>query len=639
MLAPEEPQELISGDFEPRVAIDPPAEQSVLLRFGVNVVGYLRNESGLGSAVRGYVSALRCSGAPVSLKDLSDLSVNRSEDQTLGRFDSEHPYDINLFCINADQHFVIMSSLGESFFRGRYNIGIWAWELPTFPAKWHDRFAYYDEIWVGTSFIANTLAPVSPIPVVRIPPVMTVSQVGSAQRGRSALGIASDEFVFLFVFDFHSYFERKNPLATIEAFRRAFAPYERARLLVKCVNPESDPASFAKMREQAAGGQVTILSGYWSALEMADLMASCDVYVSLHRSEGTGLTISEAMAIGKPVIATAWSGNMDFMNVANSYPVRYDLIELETSVGPYQKGETWADPSVEHAASLMCHAFEHRTEASKIGEAAAKAIEQNFSETAIARLIEPRLAVIADRHQFGTLRQGLSTGQITPKHVAYRSLVDRIRSVARATVPQDAIVAVISRGDPDLLSLGDGRRGWHFPQTGDGTYAGFNPADSATAIAHLEVLRAKGSGYLLVPATASWWLDYYKEFRQHLETCYRPIVDDETCTLFDLTVTQRDHLQGGRIDSIYLQFDSIAGQLEQLKRDSGQAEKLRALIDQNAQAAETNRAELDRRLGQIESMLAELKRQAEVKERAMSRAIATSRTASPSTPQGSSATS
>ena len=270
---------------------------------------------------------------------------------------------VNLFCVNADQHFRILQELGPEFFKNRYNIGIWAWELPRFPEEWHKCFAYYNEIWVGTSFIANTLAPVSPIPIVRIPPVLSASSVGSRLRGRRRFALGPKETMYLFVFDFHSYFERKNPLALIRAFKRAFATSDSARLIIKCVNHEANKEAFAAMEREARGHRISIYCGYWQANEVQDLVAACDVYVSLHRSEGTGLTISDAMGLGKPVIATNWSGNTDFMNESNSYPVSYKLVPLTKTHGPYCKGAIWAEPSIDHAAELMHFVYANRRHA------------------------------------------------------------------------------------------------------------------------------------------------------------------------------------------------------------------------------------------------------------------------------------
>jgi hypothetical protein len=223
---------------------------------GVNVVGYLRDESGWGAAARGYVRALRTLRIPIALTGLSDLSSNRSEDRSLEKVDADYPYDVNLVCVDAAQHFAIVSHIGAELFEDRYNIGAWAWELPRFPEKWYDRFAYYDEIWVTTSFIANALAPISPIPVVRIPPVLTSKKQASRDGGRCRLGISTEEFVYLFVFDFHSHLERKNPLALVDAFKTAFAPSESVRLVIKCVNADSNPDGFAAM---SAGSGVSDL--------------------------------------------------------------------------------------------------------------------------------------------------------------------------------------------------------------------------------------------------------------------------------------------------------------------------------------------------------------------------------------------
>jgi glycosyltransferase involved in cell wall biosynthesis len=497
---------------------------------GVNVIGYLREESGVGAAARGYVCALHALRVPVALNDLSDLSSNRSEDRALTAYDADHLYDVNLVCVDAARHFAVMSHVGAEFFEGRYNIGAWAWELPRFPERWYDRFAYYDEIWVATSFIANALAPISPVPVVRIPPVLTTRAHASRQHGRRRLGVSPKEFVYLFVFDFHSHLERKNPLALIDAFKSAFAPSEPVHLVIKCVNADSNPEGFATMSVRAQGYPISIHAGYWPSQELRDLMAACDAYVSLHRSEGTGLTITDAMALGKPVIATSWSGNTDFMDVSNSFPVRYELVELQENIGPYRAGETWADPSVEHAAESMRFVFEEREEARVRGQVAKREIETNYSEEKVANLVQHRLAVIKNRHRFPAFRQA-----IRDFFSDYRRLVGRIREAVGTAVPPGATVVVVSKGDKELLELGDGRRGWHFPQNEEGVYAGYYPADSAEAIAHLEELRSKGAEYLLLPGTALWWLEEYEGFGRHLESRYRRVQDDEACVIYALS--------------------------------------------------------------------------------------------------------
>ena len=523
-------------------------------RPGINLAGYLRTESGVGAAARGYVRALQAAGVPVALHDLSHLSGNRAEDRTLAGFNAEHPYDTNLVCAEVEPHVAVVSHLGEEHFQGRYSIGAWAWELPDFPEKWHDRFAFYDEIWVGSSFIANALAPVCPLPVVRVPPALTPESEGDRGRGRARLGVA-DEFVFLFVFDFHSRHQRKNPLAVIDAFRRAFSPGDPVRLVIKCVNPEFDRAAFAAMNERAAGYPVAIHAGYWAGSEVRDLMAACDAYVSLHRSEGTGLTVTDAMALGKPVIATDWSGSTDFLTVATGYPVRYELVRIDRHAGQYRAGEVWAEPSVEHAAELMRHVFEHRDEAAERGRAARREIVEHYSDAAVGRLVRQRLDLIAARHRFADLKRDLQSeppdldaflndyrdlGPLVPaRHLLYRRLLRRLPEAVARVVPAGATVLVVSRGDDELLQL-PGVRAWHFPRDPDGRYAGHHPADGVEAVARLEELRTAGAGFLVIPEPSLWWLDHYPEFRRHLDERGRELFrQDGVGVIYSLTEGER----------------------------------------------------------------------------------------------------
>ena len=396
---------------------------------GVNVCGYLRNETGIGAIARGYVAALQSAGVPTSLSDVSPLSPNRSEDPTLAVFDRDHPFDVNLICVNADQHFEIASHIGEEFFRDRYNIAVWFWELPSFPAAWHDRFAHYDEIWAASSFIAGTLAQVSPIPVVRMPPVLAHATHGSRLVGRRRLGVHEDEFVFLFVFDFRSQFERKNPLGLIHAFRTAFLPSDPVRLVIKCVNEDSSPSRFEEMRQASVGYPISIQTGYIAAREMRDLFASSDAYISLHRSEGLGLTMAEAMSLGKPVIATAWSGNTDFMNVGNSFLVPYTLVELSEDAGPYRAGEVWAEPSLDDAAHLMQSVYSNREEAFGRGAAAKQDIETHFSVDRVGKRISERLQLISRRVADRSAATGARAISTEPSVAGAQTLISRAPAV------------------------------------------------------------------------------------------------------------------------------------------------------------------------------------------------------------------
>lgn len=493
---------------------------------GINLSGYFRDESGWGAAGRSYIRALRALELPLALHDVSALTTNRSGDATIRAFDDAQPYDLNLVCVDPSQHFAFLSHVGASYFQDHYNIGAWAWELPRFPANWFNRFAFYDEIWVTTSFVANALAPVAPLPVVRIPPVLTPTRVGSREQGRQQLGADADEFVFLFIFDFHSHMERKNPLAVVDAFKQAFAREARARLVIKTVNAEADAAGFAALQARARGFPIRIINGYWSADAVRDLMAACDVYISLHRSEGTGLTITDAMALGKPVIATGWSGNMDFMTASNSFPVRYELVEIERGVGPYREGERWAEPSVAHAAELMRHVFEHQDQARTVGERARRDLETYFSPSAVADLIKTRLEAIRLRRDLSAFQQ-----RNWAAFRDYQELAGHLRQAVERVVPAGSTVMVISKGDDRLLELG-AARGWHLPQTEQGTYAGYHPADSEAAIAQVQAMHERGADYLLIPQPSFWWLNYYGEFANNLEQYGDKLWSDAHCIVY-----------------------------------------------------------------------------------------------------------
>jgi 2-polyprenyl-3-methyl-5-hydroxy-6-metoxy-1,4-benzoquinol methylase len=205
--------------------------------------------------------------------------------------------------------------------------------------------------------------------------------------------------VFLFVFDFASYFERKNPLATIQAFCRAFSYDDDVRLVIKCVNEQLDSEAFDSMQTLAGQHQVSVQTGYWTAEEMRDLMMACDAYISLHRSEGLGLPIADAMALGKPVIATAWSGNTDFMTVSNSFPVPYELVTLKHDAGPYRAGATWAEPSVDEAVRLMRLVRDDPELAHARGQAARHDLETEYSEQKVGERVVERLAIAVGRQR------------------------------------------------------------------------------------------------------------------------------------------------------------------------------------------------------------------------------------------------
>jgi len=330
---------------------------------GVNIVGYFRAELGVGEAGRALTSAIEAAGIPHSTLTY-DLTLSRKNHPFVERGERGAPYDINVLCINADQTPAFVRQAGPAFFEGRYTAGYWFWELDRFPGSMHAAFDHVDEVWTATSFVAGGIRAIGRRPVYTIPLPVVVPRV-APEVTRVSLGLPS-AFMFLFVFDFFSVLERKNPLGLIRAFDRAFRPGEGPVLVLKTINGNRELTRLEQLRAAAAGrDDILIVDAYYSAEEKNALLGLCDSYVSLHKSEGLGLTMAEAMGLEKPVIATAYSGNLDFMTPDNSYLVDYTLGVVPRGCEPYPAGSSWAEPDLDQAAELMRRVYTARKEAAE----------------------------------------------------------------------------------------------------------------------------------------------------------------------------------------------------------------------------------------------------------------------------------
>jgi glycosyltransferase involved in cell wall biosynthesis len=364
---------------------------------GVNLIGYLTSASGLGQIARGYASALEHLNVSVDCRN-----VSASSDATRYEAGEKRPPDnaraanpVNLLVANPHPSEILhlARQIDFSSLRNAYNIGCWWWELSgPVPHCWRRGASIVDELWAGSSFVRNTLMQQFAGPVRLIPPVV---EQGFVTKSPASLRSDPSQFVFLFICDFNSVAQRKNPLAVVNAFKAAFGPSESVKLIVKVRNVGSDPVYWQALCNAAAGANVTLLNSELSRDELDALRQDCDCYVSLHRSEGFGLTLAEAMLAGKPVVATAWSGNMDFMTERNSYLVPYQLVKVGADCRPYSRDDYWAEPDLRAAAEMLRAVYENRELAREKGQLGRKTIQSSNSVAVVASAISSVLQELA----------------------------------------------------------------------------------------------------------------------------------------------------------------------------------------------------------------------------------------------------
>jgi glycosyltransferase involved in cell wall biosynthesis len=371
-------------------------------RLAVNVIGFLDDALGLAQAARLYIDALRAAGVPVATTAMAPDGPAAWRRKTMERYgrrahdELRTPFEpaFNLACMNGDHLVRLARTTGGEVLAQRPTIGQWAWETDVLPPDWLPAFQFLEEIWAFSTFVGDNLGRLSPVPVVVIPMAVEIPDPSGVE-----LPVACDDrFTFLFMFDFFSTLRRKNAAGVIEAFVRAFAPGEGPRLLLKTINGRLRPEAEAELRRQAARRpDIELIDAYFEPAQNAALLARADCYVSLHRSEGFGLTLAESMALGTPVIATGYSGNTDFTTPHNSYLVEW----TPTRVGPdceiYPAEGSWAEPDLDHAAALMRWVWQRPEEARAKAERARRDIHRLYAPEVVGRRARARLERLADR--------------------------------------------------------------------------------------------------------------------------------------------------------------------------------------------------------------------------------------------------
>lgn len=412
---------------------------------GANLVGFFHAEFGQGEVVRRLAQAFRLAGLPfaeVPLREIPHRYIPHRQDHPFRVDPSEPVFDINVVCLNAEHVVAYAETTGREVLADRYTVGVWFWETETFPESLLPAFDYVDEVWVASEFVAAAIGPETWKPVLTFPLPVPEPEVEPVPRDE--FGVAEEAFLFTFAFDFFSTVERKNPAALVEAFIRAFEPGSGAHLLIKTINGDKRADELDRLVASTGGHpDVSIHDGYLPPEKVTGLTAAADCYVSLHRSEGFGLTIAEALALRKPTIATGYSGNLTFMDDHGSYLVPYGLTAVPEGAGPYPAGTLWAEPDVEAASALMREVFEAPDKALRRAARGRETVLRRQSNKRTAAFLRDRLPRIARvererrrstspaRRATAFLQAGPMTGWQAPSRFgpigrAYRSLLQRL---------------------------------------------------------------------------------------------------------------------------------------------------------------------------------------------------------------------
>jgi glycosyltransferase involved in cell wall biosynthesis len=322
--------------------------------YGVNLIGHARGQFGIGEDVRMASLAMESAGIPFTIYNVDPgKNVCQKDESVASQISKNLPYATNIFCMTGMETARLAAVEGSGIFDGRHNIGFWPWELPEWPHEWRHAYNLVDEIWASSRYTYEAYARSSNKPVRHMPMVVTVDQTAGLTRRQFKLPEA--RFLFVFSFDFLSGTSRKNPEACIRAFQIAFENSNLSvGLVVKAMRAKDDNPQWKAILDLAsADDRITIINRTLNRPEVLDLYRACDCFVSLHRSEGFGRGIVEAMMLDKPVIVTGYSGNMDFTTSRTAALVEYNLKKVGAGDYPFGVDQMWAEPNIDHAAQWM----------------------------------------------------------------------------------------------------------------------------------------------------------------------------------------------------------------------------------------------------------------------------------------------
>ena len=358
---------------------------------GINLIGPVDASTGLGQSFRLVERVIRGMGIPYMIYPFAATVYSRTDiSEYEDRIGHELKYSVNLWHVSALEFGELYAAVGKKAFDRHYNIAYWLWELENFPDEWVGYTRVQDEIWTPSEFISRALRRKVTLPVVTVP--YWVSAKTDPERfSRKWFRLPEKRFLFLMMYDSNSVSERKNPDGAIAAFRRAFTPDRRdVALVIKAGS--LDKNGYRRLKSKLTGYRnIRIIRGNLEKTEVNSLIACSDALISLHRAEGFGLVLAEAMLNHVPVIATDWSANTEFMDDKCACMVPYRMVRLTQNIFPYKKGEQWADPDVEAAARFMRRLADDRAYWKQISDAGFAHVREKLGQDQATRKIRRRM--------------------------------------------------------------------------------------------------------------------------------------------------------------------------------------------------------------------------------------------------------
>jgi len=328
--------------------------------FGLNIYGFAYGELGIGEDLRMAVECCEAVGIAYHVVNVDAGDARQADLHLKGKVSDSRelpPYNTNLFCLPAfDTVSRVSMQKGAAVFEGYRNIGWWPWELAVFPKAWKPyAFELVDEVWASSTFLEDMYKRATDKPVKLVPLAVSVARM--KPHPRKHYGLPEKKFLFLYIFDFNSSVARKNPMAAVQAFKQAFEPTDNTvGLVLKTMNTKpNNPEWQAFLKECQTDKRIQLITETLDRPEVLGLINACDAYVSLHRAEGFGRTLAEAMLLGKPVIATNYSGNVDFL-IDGTFPVSYKLVPVTENSYQWldlQDDYVWAEVDINSASEQL----------------------------------------------------------------------------------------------------------------------------------------------------------------------------------------------------------------------------------------------------------------------------------------------